>query len=381
MSSQSASLHHNEPVLFTRSAYGTPAEAFFLLPPRKLLRVHSSDATLKLVVSDFRIDGRKITYTGTEKIPSFSEKELFPAEKTARSIGHHTDGKRHLLFSEGRYFYDQQIRFDYETDERWTLPGPSAHSRSLPHLSRLATRIAEGRPITVVLLGDSISAGANAVESPRYIEQFCDRLRTLTTGEVTLHNLSKGGMSTPWGVEQAAQAAALRPDLFIVAFGMNDASGKYPPENYAANVRRMIAMVIDANPNVECAVVSGMNANPAWHLARPEFHQAYHEQLKKLADARIVFCDVFTPWNHLVARKGFVSVTGNGVNHPNDYGHRLYADVLTRDLLPDTTQEWPPPALASNSRHPLPPPPAFVPRQRRGHWPLELQRGRLNLPR
>ncbi|RRJ97388.1 hypothetical protein Ga0100231_002250 [Opitutaceae bacterium TAV4] len=84
-----------------------------------------------------------------------------------------------------------------------------------------------------------------------------------------------------------------------------------------------------------------------------------------------------------MVRKGFLSVTGNGVNHPNDYGHRLYADVLTRDLLPDTTQEWPPPALASNSRHPPPPPPppAFVPRQRRGHWPLELQRGRLNLPR
>ncbi|RRK01780.1 hypothetical protein Ga0100230_000440 [Opitutaceae bacterium TAV3] len=58
-----------------------------------------------------------------------------------------------------------------------------------------------------------------------------------------------------------------------------------------------------------------------------------------------------------MVRKGFLSVTGNGVNHPNDYGHRLYADVLTRDLLPDTTQEWPPPALASNSRHPLPPPP------------------------
>ncbi|AHF88980.1 lipolytic protein G-D-S-L family [Opitutaceae bacterium TAV5] len=339
MSSQSTSLHHNEPVLFTRPAYGAPAEAFFLLPPRKLLRVHSSDATLKLVVSDFRIEGRKITYTGTEKIPSFSEKELFPAEKTARSIGHHTDRKRHLLFFEGRYFYDQQIRFDYETDERWTLPGPSAHSRSLPRLSRLATRIAEGRPITVVLLGDSISAGANAVESPRYIEQVCDRLRTLTTGEVTLHNLSKGGMSTPWGVEQAARAVALRPDLFIVAFGMNDASGKYPPENYAANVRRMVTMVTDATPDAECAVVSGMNANPDWHLAHPEFHQAYHEHLKKLADARIAFCDVFTPWNHLVARKGFLSVTGNGVNHPNDYGHRLYADILIRSLLFDTAQD------------------------------------------
>ncbi|EIQ01264.1 hypothetical protein OpiT1DRAFT_05838 [Opitutaceae bacterium TAV1] len=32
-------------------------------------------------------------------------------------------------------------------------------------------------------------------------------------------------------------------------------------------------------------------------------HQACHKNLKKFADARIAFRDVFTPWNHLVARK------------------------------------------------------------------------------
>jgi hypothetical protein len=30
----------------------------------------------------------------------------------------------------------------------------------------------------------------------------------------------------------------------------------------------------------------------------------------------------------VAARKTYLSLTGNGLNHPNDFGHRLYADVV-----------------------------------------------------
>ena len=33
-------------------------------------------------------------------------------------------------------------------------------------------------------------------------------------------------------------------------------------------------------------------------------------------------------WTELLSRKGYHDLTGNGVNHPNDFGHRLYAQVI-----------------------------------------------------
>ena len=33
-------------------------------------------------------------------------------------------------------------------------------------------------------------------------------------------------------------------------------------------------------------------------------------------------------WRDLLRRKSVYDLTGNGVNHPNDFGHQVYADVI-----------------------------------------------------
>lgn len=33
-------------------------------------------------------------------------------------------------------------------------------------------------------------------------------------------------------------------------------------------------------------------------------------------------------WRKFLRRKSFYDLTGNGVNHPDDYGHRIYASVI-----------------------------------------------------
>ncbi|MEI7733536.1 MAG: hypothetical protein WCO56_28460 [Verrucomicrobiota bacterium] len=40
-----------------------------------------------------------------------------------------------------------------------------------------------------------------------------------------------------------------------------------------------------------------------------------------------------TLWSQMMERKRYHDLTGNGVNHPNDFGHRLYAQVLLGLLL------------------------------------------------
>ena len=43
--------------------------------------------------------------------------------------------------------------------------------------------------------------------------------------------------------------------------------------------------------------------------------------------------DLTAVWQELLRRKRHADLTGNGVNHPNDYGHRVYAQVLLALLV------------------------------------------------
>lgn len=44
--------------------------------------------------------------------------------------------------------------------------------------------------------------------------------------------------------------------------------------------------------------------------------------------------DVTTLWVELLKRKGFHDLTGNGLNHPNDFGHQVYSEVVLELLRP-----------------------------------------------
>jgi lysophospholipase L1-like esterase len=326
-----------EPVLFIRHSADAAPEGNLLFKPKRLLRAYAANRSTEFPVTDFDIIDRKIVYKGKEKIPSLNANELFPPEKTARSIGMHTDGKRYLLYSEGRFFHGNQICFDYETGETWAGITPVDQSARLP---RLQAKLKNREMITVVLLGDSISAGANATGRmnvapgfPPYSEQFVRRLKEISDGPVELHNLSRGGKSSPWGCEQVNDIKALKPALFIIAFGMNDASARYPVEKYIKNIKTVIDAVRQSVPDAEYTVVSSMTPNPFWNLDNPDYRMEYHKELRKMAAPHIAFCDVRTSWLYMLEKKNYLDLSGNGINHPNDFGHRLYADVLVQTVL------------------------------------------------
>ncbi len=46
-------------------------------------------------------------------------------------------------------------------------------------------------------------------------------------------------------------------------------------------------------------------------------------------------------WEGMLRRKTFYDVTGNGVTHPNDFGHMVYAQGILALLF--LVHGWPPP--------------------------------------
>ncbi len=322
-----------DPLFFVQEAGQAQASARLLFVPKALPRLTKATGEVSYEAGqDFtwQPGSREIVLTPPSRIPFRTQVLLPPGSPD--SIAAARDGKKHLLYGEGHFYHDQQVHAAYEPAEAWSGPVPAADTAGL---ELTIERLKAKESIKVLVLGDSISTGANAsgtVGAPPglmgYPNLVVDRLRQRFGAAVELKNLSVGGMTAPWGVEQMTIAAGEKPDLFLIAFGMNDASGRYPPSKYRKDVARMAAVMRAACPDCDVICVATMTANETWQYSAPDLYPAYLEQLLTLRQPGLAVADVTSIWTWIVERKKFLDLTGNGVNHPNDFGHRLYADVI-----------------------------------------------------
>ena len=192
------------------------------------------------------------------------------------------------------------------------------------------------QPTAVTWFGDSITEGANATSSyaapnqPGYAGLVMARLNEMNPGMWQYRNNSVGG----WSTRNAAAAVSYRvmdkpSDLIILAFGMNDSNGITPSE-YHENLAKVITSIRSTQPSVPVLLVSGTLANPASSIQKPEALRQYLGELEKITGefTDVAAVDVSSLWELLLKRKSFYDVTGNGLNHPNDFGHRLLADAV-----------------------------------------------------
>ena len=318
-----------DPLFFMQEAGQQLASARLLFVPKAIPRLMKATGEVTYEAGrDFtwQPGGREIVLTPKSRIPFRTQVLLPPGSPD--SIAASRDGKKHLLYGEGHFFHDQQVIAAYEPAESWTGPVPAAATTGL-------ARTRARQPVKVVMLGDSISTGANAsgvVGAPPglmgYPDLVVDGLSQRFGAPVTLTNLSVGGMNAPWGVGQMTAAIAEKPDLFLIAFGMNDASGRCSPSKYRKDTARMASVMQAARPDCDVICIATMTANPDWQFAAPDLYPAYRDQLLTLRKRGVAVADVTSVWSWIVARKKFLDLAGNGVNHPNDFGHRLYADVI-----------------------------------------------------
>lgn len=276
---------------------------------------------------------RRILLTAGSRIPFKTTAELHPAPNTPNSYRSHRDGKAWMLFGEGRFFHDLQCVASYPTSGKWQGPVPAAAPEE--QLAHVRAKLLAGKPVKLVTLGDSISTGANASGAsaappmqPGYPDLVGDGLEKRFGVKVARKNLSVGGMDSPWGLKQVAAVLAESPDLVLLAFGMNDASGRRTPTEFARIIKETRQQIQTARPECDVVLVSPMTANPEWIHSAPELYPLYAAELKKLAGPGCAVADVTEIWSAVLLLKPYLCLSGNGLNHPNDFGHRLYADVV-----------------------------------------------------
>jgi lysophospholipase L1-like esterase len=228
-----------------------------------------------------------------------------------------------------------EITYTHAAD-LWKGPVPAFQGENLPGT---LGKLKQKQPITLCVTGDSISAGANSSKlsgvppfQPSYSELVALGLEKAYGSKVTFKNFAVGGWSSDNGVKDASRVAGEKPDLVIIGYGMND-TGKNPAK-FAANIKAIMDAVKAASPDAEFVLVAPMLANPEWHAPNMASFPAFREALAGLCGKGVILADVTSVWTELRKRKTFHDLTGNGVNHPNDFGHRVYAQVILALLVP-----------------------------------------------
>jgi lysophospholipase L1-like esterase len=330
-----------ESIMFVADEPDRPATGKLLLPATKILTIHSADGQTQYELGqdvEPSPDGRELVLTAGSRIPHLQAAELFPPAGVPRSIQHKTDDpQRHLLFDNAHWFHDQQVEVTYAHEPaKWPGSPPAFAGEQLPHVM---AKLRAGEPITIGVSGDSISAGGNASgpsKAPPWMPAFPElaaaQLEQTYDAPVTLHNRAVGGWVAPQGANDLDALLATNPDLVIIAYGMNDVSYRNA-ETFKQTIAGMLERIRRANAETDVILVSPMTGNAQWVHTPPEMFPLYREALASLTGPGVALADVTSLWQEMLRRKREVDLTGNGVNHPNDFGHRVYAQAILALLV------------------------------------------------
>lgn len=324
---------YNESVLMVSKNGGLPSSTL-LFPVRKIISVKNSalNITYKKGV-DWVFENGQIKLLKGSKAVFLTEEQLYPkAGRFPKKDG------GFLLFSEGAYFHQHQLAVTYRhAPNSWDGPMSGFQGGDLPEAMNKMKRKAI---LKLLLFGDSIAAGSNAsgeTKAAPYLPAFgqlvAEGLKRHFKSEVTFVNTAVGGMDTNWGKANTQKSVVShQPDLVIIAFGMNDGTGKMEPQLFKANIKAMIDQVKAANPKTEFILVSTTMPNPESEFTGTQAQ--FKAVLQELTGEGVVLVDMTAVHNALLKHKSFQDMTGNNINHPNDFLMRWYAQQILSVFIP-----------------------------------------------
>jgi hypothetical protein len=331
----------DESVIFFRNKPTDMAQASLLHKPQKIEKVYSfSTGKTYAEGTDWTLgsDG-KLTAPAGSTLKITDDVELHPAAALPGTRTFKLNDGRLLTSAEELWNYDRDLWITYTHDADWAGPVPALAETELPQtLAKLRAK----QPLKIVVFGDSISVGACATSRsmlPPFLlpwpNLLAQALREHYQAPVTLVNRSLGGQVARWGVVNAPLLVAPEaPDLCIIGFGMNDRGGKVPTDTFHAQIVEIMKEVRAGNPNVEFILVSSARNNPDWGPQQPLLD--YEADMLKMQGPGVAVADLTTIHEELLQKKPFIDMSGNNVNHPNDYLVRWYAQVIAALLVPST---------------------------------------------
>jgi acyl-CoA thioesterase I len=331
---------HGESLLFIRDPKSGEAKASVLFPVEQLMSVRNSagDVTYEDGVDYlWKANSREIILPAGSRIVSRLATELRRPAKSQQYELTHRDGNGEIMFGGRLEYAAMQTCVTYQhAPNLWKTVVPLFDPKALP---RTVGKLVGKQPLSIVVIGDSISSGCNASGwagsapfQPAYPELVRQHLAMHYGSAVKLQNLAVSGTDTRWGLSKVKEIVEPQPDLVMIAFGMNDSAGRSAPE-YQENIESLMAQIRERAPDVEFILVATMLGNRDWVRLNHDVFPQYRDALAGLCRPGIALADLTSIWTGFIELKRDWDQTGNGVNHPNDFGHRVYAQVISALLI------------------------------------------------
>lgn len=250
------------------------------------------------------------------------------------------DGKAYVSFGEGATMCTNQLCVTYRHSDAWT--GPAIRDESAV-FAAILDELCGFSNANILFYGDSITTGANSSgaigREPRIPgwPMQCYSMITNFTGNPRLKyvNTAVGGKTSSWGVEEARERAAkYRPRLSVIAFGMNDG---FAASSYTNNIAKIARAILEGNADAGVLFVPPMIPNPeangfdAKGTVFPEYETALIDlaaDFRAKGHPHVGAANLTSVYAAVLARKRFRDMSGNNINHCNDFSARIYRDVI-----------------------------------------------------
>lgn len=295
---------------------------------------------------DFSIVDGKIKRLKGGNLPFMKIDEYYleqPAQHTITIVNRQEkapEGKKYFAFGEKDSFSKYQVAITYRHEGTKHIEKPVCKRE---RFNGFHTKLKNGQPVSLTFYGDSITVGCNSSgtpmggETPPFADKFSIMVTKAVQGKfssaISHYNCAVGGWSSKNGIDNFEEKVLVKKaDLFVLAFGMND--GATEPSVFLENTENMVKSFRKNNPSGEVLLISTTlpNTESDWLRNQPLFA----EQLFKLEDkySFVSVADMTDMHKKLLATgKRYRDMTGNNVNHPNDFLARIYAQVILQTII------------------------------------------------
>ena len=234
-----------------------------------------------------------------------------------------------LLFSP-KDLREFQLLASYKHKYNNAFPNVLSDRLELP---KTYDKLKAGKVLNMALFGDSISNAANSSWEMGYggrhwICEVKDNIERFFNARVNVSNFSRSGYGTEWALNVVDEKFSSPQDLVILAFGMNDGASDMTVAEFVENNKQIIKQIKEKNPNTEFVIISPPVPNENCEAVYKE-QVNYKNGLRNLVGNGVAMINMTDVFLELVKKKRYCEISGNNLNHPNDFGYKFYIDAVT----------------------------------------------------
>lgn len=216
--------------------------------------------------------------------------------------------------------------------------------------------LSEHGPITIAVLGDSVTHGAFEIGEIDYESVYWNLLRKKINQKrnyvpVTVINAGIGGTIAAQGLERLdSQVLSHNPDLVIVCYGLNDVN--YNIQYYLDSLRTLLTKIQQSGCDLIFLTPNMLNTSVA-----DDTHPDHRDYAAKTCEMQnsgrmdkfvyasidlanelgVKVCDCYSKWKELSKTKDVTYLLANRINHPTREMHNLFADSLFNIIFDEQT--------------------------------------------